>query len=68
MLVSSKEDMKGVRKRHFECLMYGVTIGEAIVMSMGMESGGKKGKQRVTERVEVEKARAKIKCGKCRYI
>lgn len=43
MVVSSKEDMKGVRKRHFECLMYGVTIGEAIVMSMGMESGGKKG-------------------------
>ena len=32
---------------------------------MGMEAGGRRvGKQRVIERLEVEKAIAKIKCGK----
>ncbi len=65
MLVSSKEEVKGVWKKHFECLMNGGAGGEAIVTSMGMEAGGKRVyEQRVIERVEVEKAIAKIKCGK----
>ena len=37
-LVSSKEEMKGVWKTQFECLMNGGTVGEAIVM----ETGGKR--------------------------
>ena len=41
MLVGSKEEVKGVWKRHFERLMNGGTGGEAIVTSMGMEAGGK---------------------------
>ncbi len=53
MLVSSKEEVKGILKRHFECLMNG---GEAIVTSMGMEASEKgyvsreylKGKGRVS--------------------
>ncbi len=65
MLVSSKKVVKGVWKRHFERLMNGGTGGEAIVTSMGMEAGGERVyEQRVIERVEVEKAIAKIKCGK----
>ncbi len=65
MLVSSKEEVKGVWKRHFERLMNGGTGGETIVTSMGMEAGGKRvGEQRVIERVEVEKAIGKMKCGK----
>ncbi len=65
MLVSSKEEVKGVWKRHFEHLMNGGTGGEAIVTSMDMEAGGKRVcEQRVIERVEVEKAIGKIKCGK----
>ncbi len=45
--------------------MNGGTGGEAIVTSMGMEAGGKRVcEQRVIERAEVEKAIAKIKCGK----
>lgn len=67
--VSSKEEMKGVWKRHFEHLMNGGTLGEAIVTSMGMEAGGKRvSEQRVIERLEVEKAIAKIKCGKAACI
>ncbi len=66
MHVSSKEEVKGVWKRHFELLMNGGTGGEAIVMSMGMEAGGKRvGEQRAIERVEVEKAIGKMKCDKC---
>ncbi len=65
MLVSSKEEVKGLWKMPFEHLMTGGTGGEAIVMSMGMEAGGKRvGEQREIERVEVKKAIAKIKCGK----
>ena len=45
--------------------MNGRAGGEAIVTSMGMEAGGKRvHEQRGIERVEVEKAIAKIKCGK----
>ena len=45
--------------------MNGGTVGEAIVMSMGVEAGGKRvSKQREIERVEVEKAIAKINVGK----
>ncbi len=65
MLVSSKEEVKGVWKKHFERLMNGGTGGEAIVTSMGMEAGGKRVcEQRVIETVEVEKAIGKMKCGK----
>ncbi len=65
MLVSSKDKVKGVWKRHFERLMNGATGGEAIVTSMGMETGGKRVcEQGVIERVEVEKAIGKMKCGK----
>ncbi len=54
---------------HFERLMNGGTGGEAIVMSMGMEAGGKRVcEQRVIERVEVEKAIAKIKYSKATSI
>ena len=61
MLVSNKEEIKEVWKRHFEHLMNGDVEGEAIVTSMGMEAGGKRVYvQRVIERVEVEKAIAKI--------
>ncbi len=42
LLVSSKEEVKGVWKRHFEYLMNGGIGGEAIVMSTGMEAGGKR--------------------------
>ncbi len=42
MPVSSKEEVKGVWKKHFECLMNGGTGGEAIVTSMGMEAGMKR--------------------------
>ncbi len=60
VLVSRREEVQGVCKRHFECLMNGGAGGEAIVMSMGMEAGGKRvSEQRVIERVEVEKAIAK---------
>ncbi len=64
MLVSSKEEVKGVWKRHFEHLMNGGTGGEAIVMSMGTAGGKRVCEQRVTERVEVEKAIGKMTCGK----
>ncbi len=62
LLVNSKEEVKGVWKRHFERLMNGGAGREAIVTSMGMEADGKwVCEQRVIERVEVEKAIAKIK-------
>ncbi len=65
MLVSSKEEVKGVRKRHFERLMNEGAGGEPIVTSTGMEAGGKRVcQQRVIEMIEVEKALARIKCGK----
>ncbi len=64
MLVSSKEEVQGVMKRHFEHLMNGGTGGEAVVTSMGMKAGGKRvGEKRTIERVEVEKAIGKMKCG-----
>ncbi len=45
--------------------MNGGTGGKAIVTSMSMEAGGKGVcEQRVIERVDMEKAIAKIKCGK----
>ncbi len=65
VLVCRREEVKGVWKRHFERLMNGGAREEAIVTNMGMEGGGKKvSEQRVIERVEVEKAIAKIKCSK----
>ncbi len=45
--------------------MNGGTRGEAIVTGMGMETGENRVcDQRVIERVEVEKAVGKMKCGK----
>ena len=41
MHVSSKEKVKGVWKNHFNLLINKLTVGEAIVSSMGMEAGGK---------------------------
>ncbi len=65
MPLTSKEEVKGVWKRHFECLMNEGIGGETIVTSMVMEAGGKRvGEHRETERVEVEKAIGEIKCGK----
>ncbi len=65
MLVCSKEEVKGVWKRHFEYLMNGGAGGGAIVTSMGMEASGKRVcEQRRIEMAQVEKAIAKIKCGK----
>lgn len=63
--IGSKEEVKRVRKRHFECLM-NVRVGrEAIVTSMSMEAGRKRVcEQIVIEKVEVGKAITKIKCGK----
>ena len=61
MLVSSKEEVKAW-KRNFEHLMNGDAEVEAIVMSMGIEAGGKMVFQhRAIERVDVEKAITKIK-------
>ena len=39
VLVSSREEVKEVWKRHFECLMNAKTEGEAVMSSMGMEPG-----------------------------
>ena len=64
-LVGGKEEVTGVWKRHFERLMSERTVGEAVVTSMGMEAGGKRVcVQRDVERVEVEKAISRLKCGK----
>ena len=64
-LVGGREEVTGVWKRHFERLMSERTVGEAVVTSMGMEAGGKRVcVQRDVERVEVEKAISRLKCGK----
>ena len=65
VLLSNKDEVKGVWKRHFERLMNGKTEGEAVVSCMGMEAGGRRVfEQKEISRGEVEKAIAKLKCGK----
>ncbi len=57
--------MKGVWKGYFEQLMNNDTEREAVVRSMGIEAGRSRLPiQREMGRAEVEKAIARLKCGK----
>ncbi len=64
-LVRGVSELKGLWKGYFEQLMNDETVGEAVVINMGVEAGrGLVPMQRKTDRLEVEKAIARLKCGK----
>ena len=65
VILSNKDEIKGVWKRHFECLMNGKMEGKAVMSYMGREAGrGRVFEHREISRGEVEKVIAKLKCGK----
>ncbi len=63
--VGGESKLKRIWKGYFEELINNKTEGEAVVTSMGIEAGrGWVPIQREIGRVEVEKAIARLKCGK----
>ncbi len=57
--------MRGLWKGYFEHLMNTEAEGEAVVTSLGTEAGrGRVPMQRKISRLEVERAIARLKCGK----
>ncbi len=63
--VRGKNELTGIWKGYFEQLMNNEAEGEAVVTSMGNEAGrGWVSMQREIGRLEVEKAIARLKCGK----
>lgn len=54
ILLSSRRKMKGVWKEHSEHLMNAEAAGEAVMLHMGMEAGGKVFLQGQIEREEVK--------------
>ncbi len=64
-LVRGESELKGIWKGYFEQLMNNEPEGEVVVTSMGTEVGrGRVPLQREIGRLEVEKAAARLKCGK----
>ena len=64
-LLGGESELKGIWKGYFEQLMNNKAEGEAVVTSMGTEAGrGRVPSQREIGRSEVEKAKARVKCGK----
>ncbi len=64
-LVRGESELKGIWKGYFEQLMNNEAEGEAVVTSMGNEAGrGQVPIPRKIGRLEVERAIARLKCGK----
>ncbi len=64
-LVGDESELKQIWKAYFEELMNNETEGEALVTRMGIEAGrGRVPMQREIDRLGVEKAIARLKCGK----
>ncbi len=64
-LVGDASELNQIWKGYFEELMNNEAEGEVVVTSMGIEAGrGRVPMQREIDRLEVEKAIARLKCGK----
>ncbi len=64
-LVGDESGLNQIWKDYFEELINNEAEGEAVVTSMGIEAGrGRVPMQRETDRLEIEKAIARLKCGK----
>ncbi len=63
--VGDERELKRIWKGYFEELMNNEAEGEVVVTSMGIEAGrGRVPMQREIDRLEIEKAIARLKCGK----
>ncbi len=63
--VPGESELKGIWKGYFEQVMNNDAAGEAVVTSIGTEAGrGRLPIQKEIGRAEVEKAIARLKCGK----
>ncbi len=63
-LVRGESELKWIWKAYFEQLMNNDTEGEAVITRMGIEAGRGPVPQMEIGRAEVEKAMARLKCGK----
>ncbi len=64
-LVGGESELQGIWKGYFEQLMNNEVEGEAVVTSMGTVAGrGRVPMQREISRLEIQKAVARLRCGK----